>query len=108
MSSVRSTIVVPFSCTQVWELHVELGSKGTCPCPQHRWTCQLLCGSALLPRTSTLKLASLPLASGASLSLAFYARSPPTIVKTSKLHSQVQGLRGGMTAKERSQHQQNH
>ena len=45
--------------------------------PQQRWTRQLLRGSALLPRPSTLKLASLPLASGASLRLAFYAWPPP-------------------------------
>ena len=35
-----------------------------------RWTRQLLRGSALLPRFSTLKLVRLPLASGASLRLA--------------------------------------
>ena len=44
---------------------------------QQRWPRQLLRGSALLPRPSTLKLASLPLASGAPLSLAFYAQ--PTL-----------------------------
>ena len=38
--------------------------------PQQRWTRQLLRGSALLPRPSTLKLLSLPVASGASLRLA--------------------------------------
>ena len=41
---------------------------------QRRWTRQLLHGSAPLPRPSPLKIASLPLASGASLHLAFYAR----------------------------------
>ena len=41
---------------------------------QQRWACQLLHRSALLPRPSKLKLASLPPASGASLCLAFYAR----------------------------------
>ena len=39
--------------------------------PHQRWTRQLLRGSALLSRPSTLKLVSLPLASGASLRLAF-------------------------------------
>ena len=37
--------------------------------PDQRWTRQLLRGSALLPHSSTLKLVSLPLASGASLRL---------------------------------------
>ena len=49
--------------------------------PHQRWTRQVLRGSALLSRPSTLKLVSLPLASGASLRLAFgYAlclASPP-------------------------------
>ena len=53
---------------------------------QQRWARQLLRKSVLLPRASTLKLASLPLASGASLSLAFYAWSPlphhPLFVET--------------------------
>ena len=39
--------------------------------PHQRWTRQLLRGSALLSRPSTLKLVSLPLASGASLRLTF-------------------------------------
>ena len=43
---------------------------------QHRWTRQLLRGSALLPRPSTLKLTSLLLASGASLRLALRAQPP--------------------------------
>ena len=38
--------------------------------PHQRWTRQLLCGNALLPRLSMLKLVSLPVASGASLRLA--------------------------------------
>ena len=84
--------------------------------PQQRWTRQLLCGSALLPRPSTLKLASLPLASVASLRLAFYARRrlalrtrppPPFPAASILLHSRVQGLRGRMAAQERSQHPQN-
>ena len=41
--------------------------------PQERWTHLLLRGSAQLPRPSQLKLASLWLASGTSLRLAFYA-----------------------------------
>ena len=50
---------------------------------QHRWTRQLLRGSALLPRPSTLKLTSLLLASEASLRLAFYAQPPlPSLVET--------------------------
>ena len=43
---------------------------------QHRWTRQLLRGSALLPCPSTLKLTSLLLASGASLRLALQAQPP--------------------------------
>ena len=47
-----------------------------------RWTCQLLCKSALLPHPSTLKLVSLPLVSGASLCLEFgdalHLAPPPT------------------------------
>ena len=43
---------------------------------QHRWTRQLLCRSALLPRPSTLKLTNLLLASGASLLLALRAQPP--------------------------------
>ena len=43
---------------------------------QHRWTRQLLRGSAQLPRPSTLKLTSLLLASGASLHLALRAQPP--------------------------------
>ena len=42
--------------------------------PQEQWTRQLLRGSALLRRPSTLKLASLPLALVASLRLAFFGR----------------------------------
>ena len=41
---------------------------------------QLLCGSALLPHPSTLKLVSLPLASGASFSLALSPHPPPTLL----------------------------
>ena len=47
--------------------------------PQQRWTRQLLRGSILLPRPSTLKLVSLPLASVTSLRLVFYARPPPPL-----------------------------
>ena len=43
---------------------------------QHRWTRQLLRGSALLPCPSTLKLTSLLLVSGASLRLALRAQPP--------------------------------
>ena len=39
-------------------------------CLHQRWTRKLLRGSALLPRPSTLKLLSLPVASGASFHLA--------------------------------------
>ena len=50
---------------------------------QQQWTRQLLCGSALLPWPSTLKLVSLPLELGASLCLAFYTRPPlPPLVET--------------------------
>ena len=41
---------------------------------------QLLCGSALLPRPSMLKLVSLPLASGASLGLTLSPHSPLTLL----------------------------
>ena len=44
-------------------------------CLQRQWTCQLLCGSALLPHLSLLKLASLPLVSGASLLITLLIRS---------------------------------
>ena len=50
-------------------------------CPQQRWIRQLLCGSTLLSRPSTMKLVSLPLVSGASLCLAFYAQPPPPLYK---------------------------
>ena len=73
---------------------------------QQRWTCHLLCGSAPLSCPSTLKLASLPLASVASLCLALCAWLPPPLSKL--LQSQVQGLCGGMAAQERSQHLQKH
>ena len=46
--------------------------------PHQRWTRQLLRGSALLPRPSTLKLFSLPAASGASFRLALGPHPPPT------------------------------
>ena len=42
-----------------------------------QWTHQLLCRSALLPRPSTLKLVSLPIASGAPLHLALGPHPPP-------------------------------
>ena len=73
---------------------------------QHRWTRQLLRGSALLPRSSTLKLTSLLLASE-HLSASRFALTPhsPSLLKL--LHSQVQGLRGGMAAQKQSQHSQN-
>ena len=47
--------------------------------PHQRWTRQLLRGSALLPRPSTLKLFSLPVASGASFRLALGPHPPPTM-----------------------------
>ena len=47
--------------------------------PHQRWTRQLLRGSALLPRPSTLKLFSLPVASGASFRLALDPHPPPTM-----------------------------
>ena len=43
-------------------------------CPHQRWTRQLL---RVLPRPSTLKLVSLPVASGASLRLALGPQLPP-------------------------------
>ena len=39
--------------------------------PHQRWTHQLLHGSTLLPRPSTLKFVNIPLVSGASLRLTF-------------------------------------
>ena len=71
---------------------------------QHRWTRQLLRGSALLPRPSTLKLTSLLLASEASLRLAFYARRRLALRAQPPLPSLVEtptqsGLRGGMQCK---------
>ena len=83
---------------------------------QQRWTHQLLRGSALLPRPSTLKLAILPLTSGASLRLARstlgdasrFGLVPPPPPSLKLLYSQVQGLCGGIAAhEERSQHPQN-
>ena len=63
---------------------------------QHRWTRQLLRGSALLPRPSTLKLTSLLLASEASLRLALRAQPPlPSLVETPT----QSGLCGGMQCK---------
>ena len=71
---------------------------------QHRWTHQLLRGSALLPRPSTLKLTSLLLASEASLRLAFYARRRLALRAQAPLLSLVEtptqsSLRGGMQCK---------
>ena len=71
---------------------------------QHRWTRQLLRGSALLPRPSTLKLTSLLLASEASLRLEFYARRRLALRAQPPLPSLVEtptqsGLRGGMQCK---------
>ena len=71
---------------------------------QHRWTRQLLRGSAVLPRPSTLKLTSLLLASEASLRLAFYARQCLALRAQPPLPSLVEtptqsGLRGGMQCK---------
>ena len=71
---------------------------------QHRWTRQLLRGSALLPRPSTLKFTSLLLASEASLRLVFYARRRLALRAQPPLPSLVEtptqsGLRGGMQCK---------
>ena len=71
---------------------------------QHRWTRQLLRGSALLLRPSTLKLTSLLLASEASPRLAFYARRRLALRAQPPLPSLVEtptqsGLRGGMQCK---------
>ena len=63
---------------------------------QHRWTRQLLRGSALLSRPSTLKLTNLLLALEASLRLALRAQPPlPSLVETPT----QSGLRGGMQCK---------
>ena len=48
--------------------------------PHQRWTRQLLRGSALLSCSSTLKLVSLPLASGAFLALGLHSPSTITIL----------------------------
>ena len=76
---------------------------------QHRWTRQLLRGSALLPRPSTLKLTSLLLASEASLTsrstlgdasrFTLSPRSPPSL---KLLHSQVSVVECSARAKSAS------
>ena len=53
-----------------WLSTIEVSTVNT-DRPHQQWTCQLLCGSTLLPHSSTLELVSLPLASSASLRLAF-------------------------------------
>ena len=70
-------ILYSMSCVYATRLSTVKVSTVNADRPQQRWTRQLLRGSGLLSRPSTLKLASLPLASGASLHLALCARPPP-------------------------------
>ena len=60
-------------------------------CPQQWWTCQLLCRSDPLPYLSPLNLASLLLALGASLQLAFYA--PPLLPQHNSYYMRKQSER---------------
>ena len=64
----------PLNISQATRLSTVKLSTANADRPQQRWTRQLLRGSELLPRPSTVKLAIFPLASAASLRLAFYAR----------------------------------
>ena len=79
LSRSRITEIIFIYAIRLSTIKVSTANKNR---PHQRWTRQLLHGSTLLSHPSTLKLVSLPLASGASLCLAFsdasrLASTPP-------------------------------